>query len=1464
MEQFKGLSRDTTRSKTPAGMWEFARNILLTKGFTSVSNEYGFIEQVDIPGEVIGVISTNEETVILSIDGDFSCIGYFNNEELIYIPVIRSIYLGFKINHPIEGVFFYNFKQELIIAFCDGVALDSNTPKLINLNNLGFEVDVNYELVNPDDINLLNLFINTIEGNIRISYGTNSTIPIDIVYITFCYVLPDNISTTPYYPVHHIAYPTFQWNEKNRRPVIINLTELDNKYDQLKIGLIINTDNGLVGYESFPINYNNSQLNYTISSLTDFTITTLDNLIVPTIFYNRVKTMTTQNNQLVIGNIAIEEEIKIQKYVNRLELKLQYIIDEEEKFTHPTLCPDEVYAIYIQPQWLTGEFGKAYPLIGPEPNNNTERNILTQTDLNNLGLNELDANEYKKFHIINSGDWVLPPPFISNGDSSQVALKWGFWENEEVYPNIEDFNSTIDYNNNPLGGTDLRNTPIKYFRVPGLDNIIKKIPCPLGHTHKNDLNNSVTFQGYIPKFGVYLNNFNTVFPEKVREKMQGYRLLIVKRKQGNRLVEDIPFIHHGETRTMDIDGTNREFIHANYDNPQADGGQSLRHIYIQHGFSKLWSSTLSYYKNTISAKIIKANYGITHTRVRSGNDIEIELDDKGTFESVNSISNFTGYCKIKETQKYGIIKDLIYVPGNNIAAKTQFLEEGIFLKAKNYLQTDDGGYTDLPDEKWNPLLIYSPNGLSSRIDNIELYNSTTRLYEDFDITESDGCYKKTLSVTLLNLQKNLYSGFNPKEFISLGRVNINESNKILSDNGDIFTNNIIRVPTGILLGTSIFGRIIYNDLYIKGIWNINNNSSVFIEKDRPYNRIYELDGDGSESGLVNTFEFNLSFFNEDVFRSLNDLIVAIANNSLKPFINYFPFRVARTPKIPNENLQTNVLRTFRANDYYEMLNDRGEIIAIRGTNKQLFIQQKYSLFVATLKDKLNTDGTSTYLGEGDIFDRTPDEIKFNTNKGYIGCTNQFACIICPSGYVVVDQIKGKIFLIGDEYTEISKANMINWFEANWDTKFYYILDRFSKKQRVDNPFNSIGHLVGYDEDNNRLLFTKKYYEFKFPELVENDEEVGPFTYTFDGEFYYNKTSLVNGIQVNVNNQPSNGNTTSLNYRDINNVQLFNVSCIFVNTVTDPNHVLIGINRFATFVNYISYINLKLSEANLIEGKDYYLTISNNGVDTPYFILTIFNNTVLVSNDNNVTGFTFNYPVIEIPFPKRLIYNDERYFINKSKTLSFQLDDKVWVCEHDYYPNAYYFNQLGLFSIYNNPTFELDEEGAVININFNFSNYIHNQKSVNRGLFYNKNYQSYIDLIFNGRLDLSKLYQAVTWESVVYTIEQARLYNNTIDAIMIYSDYQCSGVINLEQFVNCRNVEGVWNFNEFRDVVINSNFPIVDSVGDLVENNVNFNKSFFDKSKFIGTFVVIRLIMFNNNTNDVYINQVNVKSRISKR
>ena len=54
---------------------------------------------------------------------------------------------------------------------------------------------------------------------------------------------------------------------------------------------------------------------------------------------------------------------------------------------------------------------------------------------------------------------------------------------------------------------------------------------------------------------------------------------------------------------------------------------------------------------------------------------------------------------------------------------------------------------------------------------------------------------------------------------------------------------------------------------------------------------------------------------------------------------------------------------------------------------------------------------------------------------------------------------------------------------------------------------------------------------------------------------------------------------------------------------------------------------------------------------------------------------------------------------------------------------------------------------------------------------------------------------VTWESVVKALDGSRKYKDTIDKIMIYSDYQCSGEIDITEYNTSRNVEGVWQFNE---------------------------------------------------------------------
>ena len=80
----------------------------------------------------------------------------------------------------------------------------------------------------------------------------------------------------------------------------------------------------------------------------------------------------------------------------------------ENNFNHPTLCPDEVYAIYIQPQLLTGEYVEAYPLIG-RPALPGERAILTDSALQAMGLrdgsgNGIEADTYRRFHIENTAN----------------------------------------------------------------------------------------------------------------------------------------------------------------------------------------------------------------------------------------------------------------------------------------------------------------------------------------------------------------------------------------------------------------------------------------------------------------------------------------------------------------------------------------------------------------------------------------------------------------------------------------------------------------------------------------------------------------------------------------------------------------------------------------------------------------------------------------------------------------------------------------------------------------------------------------------------------------------------------------------------------------------------------------------------------------------------------------------------
>jgi hypothetical protein len=161
-------------------------------------------------------------------------------------------------------------------------------------------------------------------------------------------------------------------------------------------------------------------------------------------------------------------------------------------------------------------------------------------------------------------------------------------------------------------------------------------------------------------------------------------------------------------------------------------------------------------------------------------------------------------------------------------------------------------------------------------------------------------------------------------------------------------------------------------------------------------------------------------------------------------------------------------------------------------------------------------------------------------------------------------------------------------------------------------------------------------------------------------------------------------------------------------------------------------------------------------------------------------------------------------------------------------------------------------------------YRHNSKTL-KGTFYGTKYESYFEVIFNQRLDVTKLYQSIIWVTTVLNSNEGVEQFETINKIVVYNDNQNSGVIDLSTSglnpIRGRNNE--WYFNKFENMVINANSPTIDDKGAIITNNINTNKIWFEKSYFISKFIVVRLIIDNISNNTIHVHRVNVKSVINK-
>jgi hypothetical protein len=154
------------------------------------------------------------------------------------------------------------------------------------------------------------------------------------------------------------------------------------------------------------------------------------------------------------------------------------------------------------------------------------------------------------------------------------------------------------------------------------------------------------------------------------------------------------------------------------------------------------------------------------------------------------------------------------------------------------------------------------------------------------------------------------------------------------------------------------------------------------------------------------------------------------------------------------------------------------------------------------------------------------------------------------------------------------------------------------------------------------------------------------------------------------------------------------------------------------------------------------------------------------------------------------------------------------------------------------------------------------------------YASYVDAVFNPDPERSKMFATINWISKTTASNGAHLYNNTITDLLLYNSYQCSGNLDLVRKTstnqndirnfNMFNTEGTWGVNKFRDIVVNPDNPFIDSDLNIISSNLNVNKAWYTKKRFVDKFIISRFSFDNVSQNSLYLYDVSANMRLSAR
>ena len=1070
-----GIFRDSTPNNIPNGFaWDIKNflnlrklgvlinefgSIIFQKPITEVNNKYN-LAPLYIPfptrRQEIGKIPIdNDKTVIFSIgyaedvslstEIKYSEIGIIDKNG--YYQYILNDYdntiftsdnkLSFNPDYIITGEYTYNYNNDLIVAFTDG----NKKPKLINLtyyqNNIpsvGIPFDINDILMFPDK-NLADIDIDINDNGGTLKSGSYS--------VTYKYSNSGK-TETDYAPIDN-PFSIYSHNTlgnilrvegdapdtSTTKSVTFTFTNVDTRFNTLTIS-IIKKINGIVTAEEVKqLNISSSTLVFTYTGSESTTPIDISSVRVSKAYFEKIDGFTQVSKRLYAYGLTEQQRVNFQLQALDIELtglsksitptaidtsKLKEHFYNEKGFQHR-----EVYAFYIHLIYANGKLSEGFHI----PCADKSTYASDPTDLTSWTA----VTGYKKYQVEDTTEII--------SIATETEIKLGYWENTtELYPDLPEF------------GT-LANTPVRHHRFPSLCWTSENIYSgdPLYGITKMDILGIKANNVVIPPDILYNNGIDDTDGYRIK----GWTLSYAKRSYENCTVigqsqvcfeqqQSVPaptivtFTGSGLNTNMGFfDGATSYLMTMNgyrqrfFDFSLIRNQPSFSPVFITHEL--IYGNTPAYDNTTVTPRVA---YGVNLIDSLNTNCTSVKNDGAGF--------NFAG-------NKYQAIDTYDYIPAQAV------------LKDYNHIRNEDSLVL-------KTIVPFFPVDMTAGTKNFSL-----------GIVAFGALVHQSTLASLCAVPANIYETFYNQELIQTGKYFIYSDTTGNFYKGDIFINYYEFHSTTWATDPSH----IYNYAGDKGVvtwW------TYLCEQRDNVGLRYTIDSDVNtyhypESNLFSGFyilgidrdTIVLSKTYNNDYSQLNDLNIALPYN---PFLNTVVkhnYRINRTID-QNEEEKRLSWSIWLINDYYESVKNKGIIKNIQGVDRNLYINHEQALYLTVGNEELDNNGSSTYIGVGNIFERQAEEI-LPSNEGTIGTTNKLSCLLTKYGYLVVDRFQGRVWLItGREATELSAQGLTEFFKENLD----YEITVAGSQIPEDNPYFYFGLSAAFDNTYERLVLVKKAYE----------------------------------------------------------------------------------------------------------------------------------------------------------------------------------------------------------------------------------------------------------------------------------------------------------------------------------------------------------------------------------------------------